>query len=173
MKKIYSILCGGLIFSLIAGFFSTQGAALMIRKSVEELTYEADSIMIGKVTGMESRWNEDRTLIYTYVTISARDYVKKLSNIGESEEIIVRMPGGEVGDIGLKVSDMPEFREGEEVLLFLKKERPTIFRVVGLFQGKYTVEDGRAKNKVLGREIPLDSFVSQIREIIKEARGNQ
>ncbi len=173
VKKIYSILSSVAIFSLASGFFGTQGTALMVERNIEELTYEADSILIGEVKSMESRWNEDRTLIYTYVTISARDYVKKLPNIGESEEITVKIPGGEVGDIGLRVSDMPDFREGEQVFLFLRRERPTIFRVVGLFQGKYTVEDGRAKNKVLGREIPLDSFVSQIKEIMKEAGAGQ
>ncbi len=173
VKKIYSILSSVAIFYLASGFLGTQGTALMVEKTMEELTYEADSILIGEVTGMESRWNEDRTLIYTYVTISPRDYVKKLSNMGESEEITVKIRGGEVDGIGLRVSDTPEFREGEEVFLFLKKERPTIFRVAGLFQGKYTVEDGRAKNKVLGREIPLDILVSQIKEIMKEARVNQ
>jgi hypothetical protein len=173
VKKIFFILSSALIFSLGTGFFTNQGTALMVRKSIEELTYEADSILIGEVKSMESRWNEDRTLIYTYVTISPRDYVKKLSNMGESEEITVKIRGGEVDGIGLRVSDTPEFREGEEVFLFLKKERLTIFRVAGLFQGKYTVEDGRAKNKVLGREIPLDILVSQINDIRKEARVNQ
>lgn len=93
VKTIYSILSSVAIFSLASGFFGTQGTALMVERTIEELTYQADSILIGEVKSMESRWNADRTLIYTYVTISARDYVKKFSNMGESEEITVKIPG--------------------------------------------------------------------------------
>ncbi len=167
MKKICFILSSVVIFSLGIGFFTNQADALMVRKSIEELTYEADSILIGKVKSMESRWNKDRTLIYTYVTISVREYTKALPNMKEVKEITVKVPGGEVGGIGLKVSDTPEFRKGEEVFLFLRIEELPIFKVAGLFQGKYTIEDGKAKNKVMEQEILLDSLISQIREIMQ------
>ncbi len=173
MKKICFILSSALIFSLAAGFFTNQADALVVKKSIEELTYEANSILIGEVKSMESRWNKDRTLIYTYVTISVREYIKGILNLGEPEEITVQVPGGEVGDIGLKVSDTPEFREGEEVFLFLRVEELPIFRVAGLFQGKYTIEGEKAKNKVLEQEISLDILIDQIEEIMKKAEGNQ
>ena len=173
MKKICFILSSVAIFSLAAGFFPTQGAALVVKKSIEELTHEADSILVGEVKSMESRWNKERTLIYTYITISVRKYTKALPNIKEVKEITVKVPGGEVGDIGLKVSDTPEFREGEEVFLFLRIEKLPIFRVAGLFQGKYTIEEGKVKNKVLEREIPLNSFIGQIEEIMKKAKGSR
>ena len=173
MKKIYSILSSVVIFSLVTGFFVTQGSALVIKKSVEELTYEADSILIGEVKSIESRWNKERTLIYTYVTIFVRKYTKALPGMKEVREITIKVPGGEVGDIGLKVSDTPEFREGEEVFLFLRIEKSPIFRVAGLFQGKYTIEDGKAKNEVLEREISLDIFIGQIEEIMKKAKASE
>ncbi len=122
---------------------------------------------------MESEWNEDRTLIYTYVTILVGDYVKGDSNIAQSKEIIVEIRGGEVGDMGLRVSDTPQFRQGEDVFLFLRQERPTIFKVVGRFQGKYTVQGERAINIALGREIALENFTREIRKIMKESgQGN-
>ncbi len=167
MKKICFILSSVVIFSLGIGFFTNQADALMVRKSIEELTYEADSILIGKVKSMESRWNKDRTLIYTYIIISVREYTKALPNMKEVKEITIKVPGGEVGGIGLKVSDTPEFRKGEEVFLFLRIEKLPIFKVAGLFQGKYTIEDGKVKNKVLEQEILLDSLISQIREIMQ------
>ncbi len=173
MIKIYSILHSVLIFLLLTGFFTSQTSALMVRKSIEELTSEADSILIGKVKEIESRWNEERTLIYTYVTISVSQYTKTLSGVGEVQEIIVRVRGGEVGDIGLKVSDTPQFREGEEVFLFLRMEKLPLFSVAGLFQGKYTIEDGIAKNRILGVEIPLDSFISQIKGTLEKVKGSQ
>jgi len=173
MVKIWSVLRAAVIFSLLTGFFVTQGSALVIKKSVEELTYEADAILIGEVEDIESRWNKERTLIYTYVSVSVTEYIKRILEIGEPKEITVKVPGGEVGDIGLKVSDTPEFREGEEVFLFLRIEELPIFRIAGLFQGKYIIEDGKAKNEVLEREISLDIFIDQIEEIMKKAKASE
>ncbi len=173
MIKIYSILNGVLIFLLLTEFFAPQASALMVRKSIEELTSEADSILIGKVKKMESRWNEEKTLIYTYVTISVKEHTKTLSGMAEVKEVVVRVRGGEVGDIGLKVSDTPQFREGEEVFLFLRMEKMPLFSVAGLFQGKYSIEDGIAKNRILGVEILLDSFISQIKGSLEKAKGSQ
>ncbi len=176
MKKIYFILCSVcsvVIFSLIIGFFATQVSALVIKKSIQELTYEADSILIGKVKGIESRWNKEKTLIYTYVTVSVTEYIKRISEKEELKEIIVKVLGGKVGDIGLKVSDTPEFIEDEEVFLFLRIEELPIFRVAGLFQGKYTIEDGKAKNKILKQEILLDSFIHEIEQVMKKAKESE
>ena len=173
MMKIYSILHSVLVFLLLTGFLASQTSALMVRKSIEELTSEADSILIGKVKKIESQWNEEKTLIYTYVTISVKQRTKTLSGVGEVQEIIVKVPGGEVGGIGLKVSDTPQFREGEEVFLFLRSEEVPVFLVAGLFQGKYTIEEGRVKNRILGLEVPLDSFISQIKGILEKTKGSQ
>ena len=173
MMKIYSILHSVLIFLLLTGFLAPQASALMVRKSIEELTSQADSILIGKVKKIESQWNEEKTLIYTYVTISVKQHTKTLSGVGEVQEIIVKVPGGEVGNIGLKVSDTPQFREGEEVFLFLRREKLPLFSVTGLFQGKYTIEENRVKNRILGLEVPLDSFISQIKGILEKAKRSQ
>ncbi len=173
MIKVYSILRSLPILVLLTGLFVSQAHALMVRKSIEELTFEADSILIGKVKKIESRWNEERTLIHTYVTISVSQHLKALSGQGKIEEIIVKVRGGEVGDIGLRVSDTPQFREGEEVFLFLRTEKPPLFSVAGLFQGKYTIEDGRARNRILGIESPLDSFINQIKGNLEETKGSQ
>jgi len=173
MMKIYSILHSVLVFLLLTGFLASQTSALMVRKSIEELTSEADSILIGKVKKIESQWNEEKTLIYTYVTISVKQHTKTLLGVGEVQEIIVKVRGGEVGGIGLKVSDTPQFREGEEVFLFLRMEKLPLFSVAGLFQGKYTIEEGRVKNRILGLEVPLDSFISQIKGILEKTKGSQ
>ena len=173
MIKIHSILHSVLIFLLLTEFLASQASALMVRKSIEELTSEADSILIGKVKRIESQWNKEKTLIYTYVTISVKQHTKTLSGVGEVQEIIVKVPGGEVGDMGLQVSETPQFREGEEVFLFLRMEKLPLFSVAGLFQGKYTIEENRVKNRILGLDVPLGSFISQIKGIMEKAKRSQ
>ncbi len=57
--------------------------------------------------------------------------------------VAIRQPGGEVGDSGYYVAGTANFRDGEEVLLMLRgTAEPSVYDVVGLMAGKYTVEDG-------------------------------
>ena len=180
MKKVFlsalSIALFGMVFFLGTAIFPGYRAiALVVQKDVEQLTQESDIIVMGEVRNMESRWNNDRTLIYTYVTVFVSEYIKddltlKQSNGNGEQEIVVRILGGEVGDIGLTVSDTPEFKEGEEVFLFLRKgnDLKASLNVAGLFQGKYTVEDGMIKNKVLGLQIALEEFTSHITAMVNK-----
>ena len=173
MAKVYRLVYIIVALYLVAGFCVTQGFGLVIRKSLEELTCDADCIVIGKVEQMDSRWNQERTQIYTYVIVSVRQYIKSLPEIGKPKEIIIKIMGGEVGDIGLKISDTPEFAQGEEVFLFVKIEKLPIFRVAGLFQGKYTVEEGKVKNKILKQEFSLESFIAQIEKTMNKVKVSQ
>lgn len=49
MIKICSILRCVVVFFLLAGFLIAPGWALMLRKTLQELTYQADTILIGEV----------------------------------------------------------------------------------------------------------------------------
>ena len=50
--------------------------------------------------------------------------------------IRVVVPGGVVGDIGMKRPGSAVFTAGEEVLLFAEPKGPARLRPVGMFQGK-------------------------------------
>jgi len=174
MNKISFIFLSIIVFFSMMGFFTIEGHTIVIKKEMEDLTRESDFILIGEVKDMQSRWDKERRWIFTYAAISVRKYIKKPADVKEIKEIIVRVLGGEVGDIGLKVSDTPEFVKGEKVFLFLTPGKEmSIFRVTGLFQGKYTIEDGKVKSKALEQEVSLDSFVDQIQQIMQKAKGGQ
>jgi hypothetical protein len=131
--------------------------ALVEALSLEELTSKSSIIIRGKVIALSSRWNEERTQILTDVTIEVSDYIK-----GESQgaELTIRVPGGVVEGIGMWVSDVPSFEEGQEVVLFLFGND---FEVVGGFQGKFTVEKGM----VLEVGLPVEEFISGVRQTMK------
>ena len=86
--------------------------------------------------------------------------------------------GGEVGEIGLKVSDQPSFTGGEEVILFLKsgksKRDGDIYNVVGRGQGKYVVgEDGIARKKGFSIAYGEDNIDNDIpaKDLIEKIKG--
>jgi len=132
----------------------------MVKIPLEQLTKDANYIVIGKVKDMHSEWNADRTLIYTYVTISIREYVKGTLN---QKIFTIRHIGGIVGNIGMWQSDTPRFSKNQEVLLFLKPTGKNIFRIAGRLQGKYTIKDDR----ILEKNMAVSNFVKQIKKIMQ------
>lgn len=147
---------------LTAAFFRHTGiaSALVLELSLKELTLGADRIAIGAVSDLHSRWEPDG-LIYTYVTIHPDQH---LMGGTASDELTVKVPGGRVGRITLRVSDAPRFIPGERVLVFLKVDDSNVYRSLGGFQGKHTIRDGF----VLERGVPLSSIVGEIRAILAE-----
>jgi len=82
---------------------------------IEELTFaqlveKADRIVIARVTGMDSHWNDDQTLIVTDVTGEISEVLK--GDVAESR-LALQIPGGQVGDIRLVVLDTPSFAAGQ------------------------------------------------------------
>jgi len=133
---------------------------MMRALSLDEIIESADVIVMGKVTDMRSEWGvrsfTKSRIIYTYITISDVDYIKGQGG----RELLIYIPGGSVGDVGLGVSDAPFFKLGEEVILFLgAPERDGARSIPELFQGKYTIVNGM----ILEKGIPLSSFLQEIK----------
>lgn len=136
-------------------------SASMIKISVEDLTREADVIIIGDIKEVESRWNLWRTMIYTYSTLSVEKYVKG----GEEQKTLtIITKGGTVGDSGVWVEDVPIFTKNEKVLVFLKKAGRE-FSVVGWVQGKYIVENENVHD-ISGEKTSLKDFLRRINDSI-------
>jgi hypothetical protein len=133
MTRIYLLLfvC---IFALVA---AVPANALVMKKDLYELGQEAYSVVAGRVIALESRWDDNR--INTYVTVRVNQHMK---GVPTESEIQIRVPGGEVGNIGLHVSDAPWFELGEDVIVFLTPKTNGAYSVAGWFQGKLTVKDG-------------------------------
>jgi len=159
MKKQLWLTCL-LAAALITLLWVDTAAATVEKLTLEQLTHRASAIVRGVVIGLQSHWDEGHNMIYTSITISVTDYLKGGAG---AEEITIEVPGGEVDEIGLLVSDAPRFAAGQEVILFLREE---YFQVVGWFQGKYTIVD----NVVVEKGVPVDQFIGQIKAIVEGAQ---
>ena len=144
----------------------------LIRRSVEDLTIRSSMVLTGKVTQIESRWNDQRNQIYTDITVEIESFLK-----GSHEEgmIVIRQLGGRVGDTAMSVFGSPTFNKDERVLLFLKPRPGTTDRIVvaGLAQGKFHLDTDpltgeiAAENEFEGR-VPLSSIRDRIRLLLGE-----
>lgn len=139
----------------LVGFYITMSSntygTILKRMDTKDLTEQSSTIVVGKVTSMRSEWDDEGTKIYTYITVSVGQCIKGSLH---GSEITIKQLGGEVGGVGLKVVGAPEYKEGEEVLTFLKGSESDHFQCVGMAQGKYTVIiDETTQQKTLVREI--------------------
>jgi len=184
MKKSFmSIIC--LCFVMI---FSSTAHALMVGLSTEELTKDSEVIIVGKVESVESMWSKDGKTIISRAHIIVNEVIK-----GEQskEKITVEYLGGEIGDLGLKVSDIRPLKKGEETLLFLKSKKDQrrggeislslgeeeVYQITGNAQGHYTIDHQGVARKggfsLIQREdatdnnIPLNILIDKIRGVEK------
>jgi hypothetical protein len=135
--------------------------AAMVEQTVAELAASSSDIISGAVLAKESWWNEDKTFIFTTVSIQVNELLKGTLAVPSTVEVVV--PGGEVGEIGLGVEHAARFEVGEEVIVFLTLLEDGTYGVTAWEQGKYTLEDDQVKEK--GISVP--SFKDEIRKALK------
>lgn len=142
----------------------------MKKLTLDDLTEKAKVIVIGKVESIESRWNEEHTMIFTYVDIIPNSFLKGFIGGGK---ITVKLLGGSVGDIETVVLGSPRFENGEETVLFLNSGYGEWFQnfyaVVGLAQGKFDVSyDPNTSAKIVSQNLSQINFVGSVQHPFRE-----
>lgn len=125
----------------LGGLAVPARGAVVVAMNFDELALDAHRVVLGEVVGITARWSADKTIIETVVEVRVE---VDLSASAAGTTVRIVQPGGRIGDVGLAVPGMPEFRQGERVLLFLHvtgtdADGATTHSVVGLAQGKFAV----------------------------------
>jgi hypothetical protein len=97
------------------------GAGMLIADCGDRdyISNTADYIIEGTVEKVESRWNENKTSIFTYSDLSIDKYVKGAPFAENKLQIIT--PGGTVGEVSQWVEDQPIFHEGKKVRIYFQE----------------------------------------------------
>ena len=155
---------------IIATILPQISSGLIIELSMPNLVKTSDLIVRGSVVKTESRWGSlswdpNSRIILTRTTLQISEFY---NGVSDKSEIIIETEGGEIGEVGLLVEDMPQFEPNEEVIVFLgTQDSKGIRRVVNLYNGKYTLSEG----KILERNEPITQFVNKIKQTVKQTRG--
>jgi hypothetical protein len=190
-------LLGGLIGPVLAAFLITSPAdgSIVQGLELEELTAEADRIVLGRVLLSESFLHPDGQ-IGTWHRIEVEREIR--GRAPDEREVIVETLGGQIGDIAMRVEGEATFQVGERVLVFVRGGGPyTAFRPVGMGQGVLrvrmeqgveTVRQSREGLMLLRRDaqgrlkrsfgaVPqperLDALLSKLREITEQQEGRR
>ena len=126
---------------------------------LDELTSQADLIVYGRVSSIETRTEERSTaagnlrLLRACVRFEPERVLK-----GNAEDGIV------VSAIE-NMEDSPRFRVDQELVLFLlKNESGSSFSVIGLTQGRFIIADG----VVVRDKMALDAFLDHVQALVDQ-----
>lgn len=113
----------------------TAWATTFVRMDERQLLATSEVVVVGTVTAIESGEGSSGG-IQTYVHVQPSRVIK--GNIGR-EPLVIREPGGSIGERREWVYGAPEFWVGERSLLFLSRNPDGTLQTNSLSMGKFTV----------------------------------
>ena len=174
LRQLHGLILGiAVVVAAVPAFATT-----VQRMELPALVSASDAIVQGRVESVEARW--ENNLAYTYTSVTVDDPLKG----DRRRAVLIRQLGGKIGNLNVTVSGMPQFKQGDQVIVFLKGRRDGTFDVVGLNQGKYEIVNDTAIANVSGLTLvnektgrleeagfvdkaPLEAFKTKIRGLVK------
>ncbi|MCB9832633.1 MAG: hypothetical protein H6807_09170 [Planctomycetes bacterium] len=139
---------------LVAGR-ETAKATILIKKDLSQLSVESEKIVVARVGSQQGAYAKGTKIIFTYTQLSVESTLKGAA----VESLELAEVGGTLGNVTCVVSGMPRFKEGERVLLFLKKDALGQWRTHGCIQGRFDVVENLATGE---RLVKLDPALGHV-----------
>jgi hypothetical protein len=166
-------------------------ATVLVPAEFREIVAGSQVIVYGRIVDVTPAWAADHRGIDTIVTVEAGSYLKG----GPGGTVVFRVPGGQIGRYKNVMVGAPEFRAGEEAVLFLAAQGPSVAHVFGLSQGVFRVRvDARTGQRLVvppvlaasgdapqtvvrgetnRRPLPLDAFAAAVRTAMAKSGGDR
>ncbi|MFY9571181.1 MAG: FG-GAP-like repeat-containing protein [Blastocatellia bacterium] len=153
-----------LVICLLASVQVALGTTV-VRPLDDTMIVEARAIVRGKVLSVASSFDEQHNNIYTYITIKVQEVLK--GQISE-RRIVIKEPGGQVGEQGSIVFGTPQFKPGEKVLLYLDTWNDGSLRVHEIFLGKFDI----IQDPKTGQEFAVRSESGENVDVVPSSNGH-
>lgn len=137
----------GAVLCVIAMFGVDARATTALAVSMEEQVASARAIVVGRCLKIESRYHDGA--IVTYITLEVREVLKGRVSTGR---LVVRQPGGLVGENGHWIYGSPRFDVGRDAAVFLASNGAGAYVVDGMFLGNFFLERGADGSDWLRRD---------------------
>ncbi|MFH1132402.1 MAG: hypothetical protein V1754_13785 [Pseudomonadota bacterium] len=109
----------------------TSQATLTIHLTLPKLAQASDAIVEGEI--QKTYCKHIGKNIFTFAVLQVDKWHR---GNAKTDTILVRVPGGRIGDRWMAVDGMPNFKKGERVFLFLLKQKG-FWWTLGAQQGKF------------------------------------
>ena len=134
---------------LLTGFSGIK--AIIVQYSLEELVTRSELVILGEISGLQTRWNKEQEPIYTEITVKVAEVWKGTLKKGT---VTIEQIGGKHGETELTIPDAAIFKTGTKVVLFIDRSED-FTDLTGWYQGKFNVEDETTIQEKTGLKIPL------------------
>jgi hypothetical protein len=123
----------------VLGTAATAGATTTTAYDLDDLAVRSARIVTGTVVDLESRW--EGNVVVTAVHVAVDECLKGACG---DRLVEVRVLGGRVDDLEMRVEGMARFDVDERVLLFLEPAEGPRLRPTGMAQGKFRLVETAA-----------------------------
>ncbi len=141
-------------FALALLIPAIPASAMMYNISTEDLVEGADHVLKGEVRSAESRWGLRNRWIYTDVVLKVDDTAKGALN--KKSNVVFSVIGGIKDGLATHASGIPTFREGDQVVVYLKELADGSMTVHGGIRGHFLLrtDPETGEQTVVGDDIP-------------------
>jgi hypothetical protein len=127
-------------FLLAAGLFSAAFATTVVPPEFDDLVAQSPQVVRATVTAISAEWrtnpgNPEQRVIKSRITLEVRDTIKGTA----PRTMTIEALGGRVGDDEMRIEGAPEFKVGQESILFLNGIERAYTPLTGLMYGYYPV----------------------------------
>src|SRR5829696_353540 len=132
---------GALFCTCIALMFAPSlKATSVVAPRFETLVDVAELIFSGQVISQRSEWRniDGKKSIVTLITLGVQQVHKGRAG----NTVTLQFLGGTIGDVTLDVAEMPRFKNGERVVLFVANNGTAVSPILGFFHGRFSVRKG-------------------------------
>jgi hypothetical protein len=128
-----------IVMVLMAGVAAPASRAMsVIAPTFAGLVQRAEQVVRARAIASNSRWDatpQGGWVIHTYVQFQVIRTLKGSA----PETITLQLLGGQVGDTGMVIPDMPSFEMGSTYVLFIAQNGRAFCPLVGVMHGAYRV----------------------------------
>jgi hypothetical protein len=136
-------------------------ATVLVPAEFREIVAGSQIIAHARVVEIRPEWVDGRRQIETIVTADVLSYYKG----GSARTLSFKVPGGQIGRYRSVMIGAPQFKRGDEAVLFLNGADDPVPHVFGLNQGVFRVrQDRRTGRRVVVRPALMASGSSETPE---------
>ena len=110
-------------------------ATVVVPAEFSEIVSGSQIIVCGRIADVRPEWTDGRRRIESVVTVAPSSFLRGTP----TAMVTFRVPGGQMGTLRSVTVGAPQFMAGEEVVLFLRAQGPSMPQVFGLHQGVFRV----------------------------------
>lgn len=131
---------------LISGIVAESNGTTLLRMDLNALTRSAEIIARVRCVHSETRWESES--IWTFDDFDVLETFKG----APPQTLRVRLPGGRVDHVEVKIEGVPAFTSGEEVILFIERTSAGDYGVTSWAQGTFRVRRSASGDALLTQD---------------------